>query len=389
MPEMPDLELVDTTDGYYYQSSQGVRDMPRLCLFLLTTGITFLCLVELPAQGLWQLDPDKQKAEAILTYERMGITNVQWSASRKKEGDAEVLTRVLQSLSAGKTRPLVVEEEKTVKADDVTRHVTRTTSNFDSEGRPKIIEVVEEEQRSLPNGEEQLSRVVSTLDPNGRFRIIRREAQTTVPAGPGVRATTTTVSLPSINGGFRESLRIEQTETEKGTDTIQIQRISKTQDVNGRWVPLEKRMILTRTSDGQPDWGEEHVFQKDSRGGLSLSEQTFKSYKQDSQGNEYWTVETHRRNRGGVSRYADNRLHLDERIRIVQKSLPGGVQQKVQEVEQRNRGTPRDGLRIVERTFTTSRRLPSGKMEVQVEVKKRSGSGRLKTAMTQKTQLFD
>ncbi len=360
--------------------------MSKLSIVTYLIGFAFLNLLGVLAQRPLELDPDKGKVEGTQNYNTAGITDFQWSVVRKKQGDAEVVTRIIQTLSG---EALVQEEEKSIKVDAQTTRIIRTTSNFRHDGERVIIEVVEEEHRTLPGGEEHVSRTVSTPDLNGRFSVIRQEDQTTTLTNIGVQETNTTVFLPDINGGFQPAQQIEQTEREKGPGTVETERISKVRDGNGNWVPSERRIVLSREANGQSRTEEEQIYRSDSTGPLSLSEQVYRTYSRDSEGNEQWTIDTHGKNIGGITQYGDGRLHLNQRVKIVRESLSGGRERTVQEVEQRNPVAPGEDLRVVERTVTTSRPVGNGESELEVEVKALGGSGQLETILTQKMRVSD
>lgn len=353
--------------------------MSKLSIVTYLIGFAFLNLLGVLAQRPLELDPDKGKVEGTQNYNTAGITDFQWSVVRKKEGDAEVVTRIIQTLSG---EALVQEEEKSIKVDAQTTRIIRTTSNFRHDGERVIIEVVEEEHRTLPGGEEHVSRTVSTPDLNGRFSVIRQEDQTTILTNNGVQETNTTVFLPDINGGFQPAEQIEQTEREKGPGTVETERISKVRDGNGNWVPTERRIVLSREANGQSRTEEEQIYRSDSTGPLSLSEQVYRTYSRDSEGNEQWTIDTHGKN-------MDGRLHLNQRVKIVRESLSGGRERTVQEVEQRNPVAPGEDLRVVERTVTTLRPVGNGESELEVEVKALGGSGQLETILTQRIRVSD
>lgn len=363
--------------------------MSKLSIVTYLIGFAFLNLLGVLAQRPLELDPDKGKVVGTLNYNTTNITDVQWSVVRKKEGDAEVVTRILQTLSGEQYQALVQEEEKSIKVDAQTTRIIRTTSNFRHDGERAIIEVVEEEHRTLPGGEEHVSRTVSTPDLNGRFSVIRQEVQTTTLTKIGVQETTTTVFLPDINGGFQPAQQIEQTEREKGSGTVETEKISKVRDGNGNLVPSEKRIVLSREANDQSRTEEEQIYRSDSTGRLSLSEQVYRTYSRDSEGNEQWIIDTYRKNIGGTTRYGGGRLHLDQRVRIVRESLPGGRERTVQEVEQRNPVAPSEDLRVVERTVTTSGPVRNGESELEVEVKALGGNGQMKTILTQKMRVSD
>ena len=353
--------------------------MSKLSIVTYLIGFAFLNLLGVLAQRPLELDPDKGKVEGTQNYNTAGITDFQWSVVRKKEGDAEVVTRIIQTLSG---EALVQEEEKSIKVDAQTTRIIRTPSTFRHDGERVIIEVVEEEHRTLPGGEEHVSRTVSTPDLNGHFSVIRQEDQTTILTNIGVQETNTTVFLPDINGGFQPAEQIEQTEREKGPGTVETERISKIRDGNGNWVPSERRIVLSREANGQSRTEEEQIYGSDSTGPLSLSEQVYRTYSRDSEGNEQWTIDTHGKN-------IDGRLHLNQRVTIVHESLSGGRERTVQEVEQRNPVAPGEDLRVVERTVTTSRPVGNGESELEVEVKALGGSGQLETILTQIMRVSD
>jgi len=154
-------------------------------------------------------------------------------------------------------------------------------------------------------------------------------------------------------------------------------------------MPTEKRIVSSREANDQSRTEEEQIYRSESTGRLSLSEQVYRTYSRDSEGNEQWIIDTHRKNIGGTTQYGDGRLHLDRRVRIVRESLPGGRERTVQEVEQRNPVAPSEDLRVVERTVTTSRPVRNGESELEVEVKALGGNGQMKTILTQKMRVSD
>lgn len=176
------------------------RDLYLLGLIV----VLFLCLAGVQAQSIGRLEEDENKATGVIRYKARGITNIEWSAVKTQDGDSETVTRVLQSLAGDDKRPLVEEQETTTKIDSETTRVTRTTSNFDSRGRTRVIEVIEEEQRTLPNGEEHVQRNIMTPDSRGRLSVYRQEVQATIPAGDDSTVSSTSIYLRGISGKFEE-----------------------------------------------------------------------------------------------------------------------------------------------------------------------------------------
>jgi hypothetical protein len=358
--------------------------MSRLFMVTYLISFAFLNLVEVLAQRPLELDPDKGKVEGTQTYSNPTVMQgIQWSVVRKKEGDTQTLTRVLRTLSGGHYQALAQEEEKSIRVDAQTTRIIRTTSKFNHENERQIIEVVEEDHRKLPGGAEHVSRTVSIPDIYGRYSVIRREVQTTLVTGLGVQETNTTVFKPDINGGFGPVHQIEHTKREQGPGTIETEGISKIRDAKGNWVPYERQTVTIREASDQSRREEEEIYRKDhSTGRLTLSEQVYRTYNRSSEGSEQWIIDTHRKN-------IDGRLHLYRRVRIVRESLPGGRERTVQEVEERNPVAPNDGLRIVERTVTTSRPTGNGENELETEVKALGGNGKLRTLLTRKARVSD
>jgi hypothetical protein len=335
-----------------------------------------------PAQGIGELGEEDSKGSGTLRYKARGITDVEWSSVRTKEGDSETVTRVLQSQAGRNKRSLIQEEETTTKVDSETTKVTRKTSNFDSEGRNRVIEIVEEEQRVLPNGEEHIEISVSNPDSRGRLSVYRQEALVRTPHGENGATTRKSVYLRNSSGSFEEKVRVYQSENTAG-DRAELEETTEAVDVNGRWAPSAKRTVTTTLKDGTAAHEEEKVYRKDSRGRLTLSEHVISTHDKDRQGNEQWTVETHSTSIAGTRRAPGGKLQLDRRVTVVSKKLPGNAEQTIEEVEKRSPANPRGGLEVVQRTITTSRLLSDGGRELQIEVQGRDGSGRLKTVMTQ------
>jgi len=334
------------------------------------------------AQGIDKLGEDETKASGALRYKSKAITNVEWSTEKVKEGNSETVTRVLQSIAGKDKRSLIQEEETTTKVDSETTRVTRKTSNFDSRGSTRVIEVVEEEKRILPNGEEHVERSISTPDSRGGLSVYRQEVSARIPAGENEAMTSKSVYLRNSSGKFEEKERVYQSERTLG-DTTEMEETTEEVDVNGRWTPSAKRTVATTLKDGNPGREEEKVYREDSRGRLTLSEHVISTFGQDDEGNERWTVETHSNTIAGTRRTPSGKLQLDRRVTVVSKKLPGNAEQTIQEVEQRSPANPKAGLEVVERTITTSRPLSGGGRELKIEVQGRDGSGRLKTIMTQ------
>jgi len=350
--------------------------------------VVFLGFGEMHAQNLGELGEENDEAEGTIRYRGEGITDIEWSAVRTREGNSETVTRVLHSLAGNSKRSLVQEEETVTKVDSETTRVRRTTSNFDSRGDVRVIEVVEENQRVLPSGEEHIERNVLVPDSHGRLSAYRQEIQAKVPVGDNVMMTSTSVFLRNSSGEFEERERIEKSENIQG-DTVEVEETTQSIDANGRWRPEEIRRVTISQKEGKPEQEEEHVYRTDSRGRLTLSERVLSKYDQDREGNERFVVETHRDTIAGTRRTSDGKLQLDRRVEIVKKELPGNVEQTIEEVQQRSPANPRSGLQLVERKITTSRPLRSGGRELEIQIQARRGSGRLETIMTQKTTVTD
>jgi hypothetical protein len=216
--------------------------------------------------------------------------------------------------------------------------------------------------------------------------VYRQEVRAKVPAGEGVTQSNTSVYLVGDRGEFEETERIELLEREY-EDAVEVEETVHEVDANGRWNAREKRTKTVILDNGEPEREEEQIYREDSRGRLTLSERVVSTQDLIAGGDQRWTVETHSNKVGGPRRTRGGKLELSRRVTIISSTLPGNLEQTIEEVEQRSPGNPQAGLRIVERTITTSRPLGNGEKELEVEVQKRDGSGRFKTIMTKKTTI--
>jgi len=263
------------------------------------------------------------------------------------------------------------ESESVQVNSSTTRTVTRTFGRGPS-GEKTLIQATEEEKQNLAGGDVKMVRATSNPDSNGRLQVVQREVQETRKTSSDVQETKTTVFLPDVNGGLAPSSQTVERQKRTGEHSAEFQKSTQFRDGNGNWQVTETREGTIK-QDGKDRTTEEHVSQPDAEGRLSVSSRTVRKEAEGTNGERHATVETYSTYIPGS--VPDGNLHLSQRVSTLRKSGPGG-QTTEHQVEERNPGDPRAGLRVSTRTIDIVRPGAGGTQETRT-TQALDGSGNL------------
>ena len=304
--------------------------------------------------------------------------------TRTESGGREVVTETTEVPGTdGRFRASAETTTETVRAGSKSVQTKREVFGFDSEGRRKLIETTQADQQTLPDGTSRTVENTWTPDPSGRLGLSQRQVQEAKSAGPNVKQTDTTIYRPGINEALREAERVQQTERQVSSDLLQSESTRSVRDANGRWQPIETRNQEVRKTAATERLEEETVRRLDANGALTPAERKV-TRRSGASGQERVVTETYSQNIGGMIRRPDNRLELDQRLRLTTVTTADGGRQTTQEREARNPVAPNDPLRVVERTVETVRPIGPDRWETQRQVFAADGNGRLVPIITEK-----
>ena len=353
-----------------------VRSIPRVA------GIAILSMVPFSAAQQTGDSPARQSSPpsaSSSTIERNAATATRSRSiqTRTESNGHEVITQTTELPGPdGKLRPSLETTTETVRSgsDSTTKHDVFTT---DPQGQRRLVETRQTEAQTQSNGTSRSVANTFVPDVNGRLGLSIREVQETKAVAPNVTQTDTSIYRPGINEPLRESERLQETERKVSSNLTQTESTRFLRDGSGRWQATETRTQEVRTA-GTERVEEETVHRANASGTLELSEKRVTQHSK-SNGQDQSVTEIYTENVGGLFRRSDNRLELDQRVRVTSAG-----EQTIREVEARNPLAPNEPLRVIERTVETRRQVGPDRWEVQRQVFARDGNGRLVPIVTEK-----
>ena len=256
--------------------------------------------------------------------------------TRTESGGREVVTETTELPGTdGRFKASAETTTETVRAGSKSVQTKRDVFAFDSEGRRKLVETTQGDQQTLPDGTSRTVENTWTPDPSGRLGLSQRQVQEAKSAGPNVKQTDTTIYRPGINEALREAERVQQTERQVSSDLLQSESTRSVRDANGRWQPIETRNQEVRKTAATERLEEETVRRLDANGALTPAERKV-TRRSGANGQEQVVTETYSQNIGGMIRRPDNRLELDQRLRITTVTSANGGHQTIQSIGKMN-----------------------------------------------------
>ncbi|HYL15376.1 MAG TPA: hypothetical protein VEV41_20235 [Terriglobales bacterium] len=288
-----------------------------------------------------------------------------WNPTRSSTTHTENSGRTVDTQSVqrlgpdGRHVPYLDTEKETIRVNATTTRTIERAFARNPDGGKQLMQVTEEETRTLPGGDQKVVRTTSNPDGNGQLQVIRREMQSTHQTGPDSQEISTTVLSPDINGGLAPSLKAQERRL-RSKDTVQYRKSTLLPDGNGNWQLSEVREGVTR-EDGKERTNEENVLRPGSDGKLALTERTVTKESESGPGEKRQTVESYSTQVPGG--FGDGSLQLNQRVTTLHQARPQGGESTVQEVEQRNPGSPTQSPRLTQRTIDIVRPTLGGARE--------------------------
>jgi hypothetical protein len=293
--------------------------------------------------------------------------------SHSKSGNRSVDKQRVEVLGPnGGYQPDSETETETVRVDATTTRTVVRVYTWDGNGRRKVSQVTEEEARSTASGDAQTVRTISTSDANGSLQVVQRETADTKKTSPDVQETKTTVYLADGNGGFTKFRQTQESQKRSADNRLEEKKTTLVPDGNGNWKVGEVQE-KTVHEDGKNRTTEERISRPDLQGRLSESSRTVDKETETTAGEKSNTIDTYSTDVPGLA--SDGRLHLNQRVTIVQKKNSGGETTE-QQVELPNAGNPSDSRQVRAKTKYTVLYGASGTQQTKT-VQVREGNGNL------------
>jgi hypothetical protein len=300
--------------------------------------------------------------------------------SHAKSGNRSVDVQRVEVLGLnGRYQPDSETEKETVRVNATTVRTVVRTYTWDGNGRRKLAQVTEEEARSTASGDVQAVRTTSRSDVNGSLRVVQRENTDTRKTSPDVQETKTAVYVADGNGGFTTSRQTHELQKRTADDRLEEKKTTLLPDGNGNWKVGEVKET-TIQEDGKNRTTEERVSRPDLDGRLSEFSRTVDKETETSTGEKSNTIDTYSTNVPGLA--GDGRLHMNERVTIVQKKNSDGETTE-QQVERPNPGNPNDGRQVRARTKYVVRYGASGTHQEKT-IQERDVNGNLSVVSVEK-----
>jgi hypothetical protein len=293
--------------------------------------------------------------------------------SHAKSGNRNVDKQRVEVLGPnGGYQPASETETETVRVDATTTRTVVRSYIWDGNGQRKLAQVTEEEARSTASGDAQTVRTTSASNANGSLQVVQRETADTRKTSPDVQETKTTVYLADGNGRFTTFRQTQELQKRSADHRLEEKKTTLLPDGNGNWKVGEVKEKTTQ-EDGKNRTTEERVSRPDLQGRLSEFSRTVGEETETSTGEKSNTIDTYSTAVPGLA--SDGRLHLNQRVTIVQKKNSSGETTE-QQVELPNAGNPSDSRQVRAKTKYTVLYGASGTQQTKT-VQVREGNGNL------------
>jgi hypothetical protein len=303
-------------------------------------------------------DETPQSWTATTQQQSPGVNPTRTSESHTEAGNRTVDGQSVERMGMyGRYEPYLDVQKETVKVDAHTTRMIERTFGRDSDGRKILVQVTEEEKRSLPGGEVKVVRTTSNPDANGGLQMVQRELQDTRQISPNVQETKTTLLTVDSNGGLAAARQTAERQTKTSDHSVDFHKSTSLPDLNGNWQLSEVREG-TVTENGKDRTKEERVSRPGSDGNLSVVERTVTKESENAAGEKRDTVETYSTDLPGSA--VDGSLHLNQRVKTVQRKGQDGTQSTEKQIEERNPAQPSDSLRLTQQAIDIVRSGSAG-----------------------------
>ena len=302
-----------------------------------------------------------------------GANPVQRTETHEQKGNRTIDKSSLKRMGAnGQYEPYMDVETETVKVNDSTTRVITRTYGRGSNGEKNLVQVQEEEKQELANGGSKSVRTNSAPDAGGRLQMVQREVEETRATGANTVEKKTTLFATDSYSNFAPVKKTVEVQTKTGENASQYRTTVESSDLSGNWKVTEKREGKVRQA-GQEKTTDETVSRVDGNGVLSVAERKVSKEAADKSGDTRSTVEEYSNEIPGAA--PDGKLHLNQRVTTVKKTGEKGSRTE-QQVENRNPGSPNDGLRVGAKTIDIVRAGQGGTSQTRT-TQTLNGSGSL------------
>ena len=274
----------------------------------------------------------------------------------------------------GRWTPIEQIVHETTRSADGSVRTTRTVSGFDFDRRRTLLERTEGIEHPSVNGIARSIQDTRVADINGGLGLASRRIEERNTVDSDVRQTSTTVLTRGINGPLQESHRTAQTERRLDRSVVRYETAHMDRDPNGRWTAVAAHSADVR-SEGSTDRVEEETVQTPDTNGRLVPSERIVTRRSGSNGQEQVIIETYSQGAEGFMR-SGGRLALSRRIRR-STTTTGDGESTVEEIEARNRVSPGDPMRVVQRTVVTVRNIAPDRQVTERQVFELDVNGRL------------
>ncbi len=356
----------------YSKPENKVAVSTLLVNLIISAVFCFGSAVSTPAQDAQRNSSDESWTATSETSEKNAIPS-RTTESHSKSGNRSVDKQRVEVLGPNGRYQLDSETEtETVRVDATTTRTVVRTYTWDGNGRRKLSQVTEEEARGTASGDAHTVRTTSNSDANGSLQVVQRETADTRKTSPDLQETKTTVYLADGNGGFSTARQTQELQKRSADHRLEEKKTTLLPDGNGNW-KVGEVTEKTIQEDGKNRTTEERVSRPDLQGRLSEFSRTVGEETETSTGEKNNTIDTYSTVVPGLA--SDGRLHLNQRVTIVQKKNSSGETTE-QQVELPNAGNPSDSRQVRAKTKYTVLYGASGTQQTKT-VQVREGKGNL------------
>jgi hypothetical protein len=307
--------------------------------------------------------------------------------SHTESGGRIIDNRKLERLgSGGQYVPYLEIESETVRVNSTTVKTVERSYGTNPDGGRVLVQETREEQQKFGGGAEKVVRSTSSPDANGNLHTVQQEVRESKSAGTGVRQTDSTILLPDVNGNLSPSRKTQVVESKKSDQLTEYKQSVSLPDANGSWRVSEVREGKITGSDAQNRVREENVIHPDLDGHLTVDQRTVTKDEKPAGGEKRQTVDTYSTYSPGSS---PDGMQLNERVVTVDKTNSGGSRSSVRQVQERDPGDSRAGVRPTSETIDIVRPGLGGTSHQEQTVRLVGADGKLNTVWVDMGKLQD
>ncbi len=317
--------------------------------------------------------PKGPTSNAVVQTHTAGINNSSREVqTRTASPGREVVKQTLEQQGAdGRFRKVREATTETVGIGTKSVQSTQTVYATDADGRPILMQQTKADQQQLTDGTTRKVQDIFDADLNGRLGLSQREVSDEKIVARGVKQTDTSIFRPGTNEPLSEAERLHEVERQVSPDVVQTESTRSVRQANGQFQTVETRNQEVRKTGATSSTEEEKINRVDANGAMNPFARNVTT-RSSTNAQEQVVTEAYAQSPSQPA----GRLELKERTRVTTTTTSDGGRQTVQELERVN-PVPNGGLRVVERTVETVRRVGPDQWQTERQLFKLDANGRL------------